>query len=64
MSLTCVNAHRLKVAAMTLAAVDRLVRHATIFEMNVKSYWRRTVERANGPGRPVQRATSANTKTD
>ena len=27
--------------AMTLAAVDRLVHHATIFEMNVESYRRR-----------------------
>ena len=32
--------------AMTLAAVDRLVHHATIFEMNVESYRRReAVER-------------------
>jgi DNA replication protein DnaC len=29
-------------AAMTLAAVDRLVHHATIFEMNVESYRRRS----------------------
>ncbi len=28
-------------AAMTLAAVDRLVHHSTIFEMNVESYRRR-----------------------
>lgn len=27
---------------MTLAAVDRLVHHATIFEMNVESYRRRS----------------------
>jgi DNA replication protein DnaC len=26
---------------MTLAAVDRLVHHSTIFEMNVESYRRR-----------------------
>ena len=39
--------------AMTLAAVDRLVHHATIFEMNVESYRRRTAEaRRPGPGRP------------
>ena len=32
--------------AMTVAAIDRLVHHATIFEMNVESYRRRTaVER-------------------
>jgi IstB-like ATP binding protein len=43
---------------MTLAAVDRLVHHATIFEMNVESYRRRTaVERKRGPGRPPTRAT-------
>jgi DNA replication protein DnaC len=37
--------------AMTLAAVDRLVHHATIFEMNVESYRRRTaLERKPGPG--------------
>jgi hypothetical protein len=28
-------------AAMTLAAVDRLVHHSTIFEMNVESYRRK-----------------------
>jgi DNA replication protein DnaC len=28
--------------AMTVAAIDRLVHHATILEMNVKSYRRRT----------------------
>ena len=44
--------------AMTLAAVDRLVHHATIFEMNVESYRRRTaLERKHGPGRPPSRAT-------
>jgi DNA replication protein DnaC len=44
--------------AMTLAAVDRLVHHATIFEMNVESYRRRAaVERSRGPGRPPGRAT-------
>lgn len=44
--------------AMTLAAVDRLVHHATILEMNVESYRRRAaLERKNGPGRPPTRAT-------
>ena len=43
---------------MTLAAVDRLVHHATIFEMNVESYRRRTaIERKRGPGRPPISAT-------
>jgi DNA replication protein DnaC len=37
--------------AMTLAVVDRLVHHATIFEMNVESYRRRTaLERKRAPG--------------
>ena len=39
--------------AMTLAVVDRLVHHATIFEMNVESYRRRAaLERKRGLGRP------------
>ena len=46
--------------AMTLAVIDRLVHHATIFEMNVESYRRRTaLERKRGPGRPPVRATIA-----
>lgn len=44
--------------AMTLAAIDRLVHHATIIEMNVESYRRRTaLERKRGPGRPTSHAT-------
>src|SRR5688572_350130 len=44
--------------AMTLAAVARLVHHATIFEMNVETYRRRAApERKRGPGRPPTRAT-------
>ena len=44
--------------AMTLAAIDRLVHHATIFEMNVDSYRRKTaLERKRGRGRPAKRAT-------
>lgn len=50
---------------MTLAAVDRLVHHATIFEMNVESYRRReAVERRSGPGRPASYATPANIAPD
>jgi DNA replication protein DnaC len=45
--------------AMTLAAIDRLVHHATIIEMNVESYRRRTaLERKRGPGRPTSHATA------
>jgi len=48
--------------AMTLAAVDRLVHHSTLFELNVESYRRRTaLEARRGPGRPATRATPKNT---
>ena len=40
--------------AMTLAAIDRLVHHATIFEMNVDSYRRKDGGREN-----ARRRTSA-----
>ena len=44
--------------AMTLAAIDRLVHHATILEMNVESYRRRAaLDRKRGPGRPPAHAT-------
>ncbi len=44
--------------AMTLAAVDRLVHHATIFEMNVESYRRRSaMEAKRQRGRPAAFAT-------
>ena len=48
--------------AMTLAAVDRLVHHSTIFEMNVESYRRRTAiqRKQSGPGRPASYATTKN----
>lgn len=48
--------------AMTLAAVDRLVHHATIFEMNVESYRRRSaMEQKRSRGRPASYATIKNT---
>jgi DNA replication protein DnaC len=45
--------------AMTLAAVDRLVHHATIFEINVDSYRRRAAleRKQKGAGRPQKHAT-------
>ncbi|WP_235026285.1 ATP-binding protein, partial [Caballeronia arationis] len=48
--------------AMTIAAVDRLVHHSTIFELNVESYRRRTAlqRKQQGPGRPAQFATPNN----
>jgi DNA replication protein DnaC len=48
-------------AAMTLAAVDRLVHHATILEMNVQSYRRRTAQDAQAPARRARRATTTAT---
>ena len=51
--------------AMTLAAIDRLVHHATIIEMNVESYRRReAIERTRGRGRPSVHATIKNTESD
>lgn len=48
--------------AMTLAAVDRLVHHAILFEMNVESYRRRTaLESKRARGRPAAYATVKNT---
>jgi DNA replication protein DnaC len=44
--------------AMTLAAIDRLVHHATILEMNVESYRRKAaLDRKRGRGRPAAHAT-------
>ncbi len=49
--------------AMTLAAVDRLVHHATIFEMNVESYRRReALKEKRTKGRPASYATIKNSK--
>jgi DNA replication protein DnaC len=43
---------------MTLAAIDRLVHHATILEMNVESYRRKVaIDRRRGPSRPPVHAT-------
>ena len=44
--------------AITLAAIDRLVHHSTIFEMNVESYRRReAIDRKRGRGKPPAFAT-------
>ena len=50
--------------AMTLAAIDRLVHHATILEMNVAESYRcrEALERKRGPGRPPTRATIKKTE--
>ena len=48
--------------AMTLAAIDRLVHHSTIVEMNVESYRRRSaMEAKRSRGRPAAFATINNT---
>ncbi|GAC1420460.1 MAG: IS21-like element helper ATPase IstB [Candidatus Velthaea sp.] len=47
-------------AAMTLAAIDRLVHHSTILEMNVESYRRRAAVESSTPRRtPRQRSSPA-----
>ena len=44
--------------AMTLAAIDRLVHHSTILEMNVDSYRRKdAIESSRSAGRPLSKAT-------
>lgn len=49
--------------AMTLAAIDRLVHHATILEMNVESYRRReALEKKRGRGRIAAHATIKQTE--
>jgi DNA replication protein DnaC len=45
-------------AAMTLAAVDRLVHHSTILEMNVESYRRRAAHAAQPATRRAKQATT------
>jgi DNA replication protein DnaC len=51
--------------AMTLAAVDRLVHHATIFELNVESYRRRqAIDKKRGPGRPPKYASHTKIKPE
>ncbi len=50
--------------AMTLAAVDRLVHHSTIFELNAESYRRRAaIETKRGRGRPATRATAKTSRS-
>lgn len=53
---------------MTLAAVDRLVHRATIFELNVESYRRRaavaSAQVKRSRGRIAERATPANTDVE
>jgi DNA replication protein DnaC len=44
--------------AMTLAAIDRLVHHSTVLEMNVDSYRRReAIDKSRSAGRPPIKAT-------
>ncbi len=45
-------------AAMTLAAVDRLVHHSTILEMNVQSYRRRAAQAAQPSARRARATTT------
>ena len=51
--------------AMTLAAIDRLVHHSTILEMNVESFRRKAaLEQKRGRGRPPDRATPKKTEPE
>lgn len=50
--------------AMTLAAVDRIVHHATIFEMNAESYRRKSAQKARARGRPALKAAPSNIGAD
>lgn len=44
--------------AMTVAAIDRLVHHSTILELNVESYRRKTAERAKADKHSKRRTTT------
>jgi DNA replication protein DnaC len=44
--------------AMTVAAIDRLVHHATILELNVESYRRKTAEQAKAGRNPKRKPTT------
>jgi DNA replication protein DnaC len=50
--------------AMTLAAVDRLVHHATILEMNVESYRRRSAQAPQAATRRPRATAAAPVETD
>ena len=50
--------------ALTVAAIDRLVHHATILEMNVDSYRRRTAAGRTAAGRTTVEIDGAATTTD
>jgi DNA replication protein DnaC len=50
--------------AMTLAAVDRLVHHATILEMNVESYRRRSAQAPQATTRRTRAAAATPVETD
>lgn len=49
--------------AMTLAAVDRLVHHSTILEMNVESYRRRTAQAAQAPAQRTRKVQTVPAET-
>ena len=52
-------------SAMTLAAIDRLVHHSTILEMNVESFRRKAaLDQKRGRGRPPDHATPKKTEPE
>ena len=50
--------------AMTVAAVDRLVHHSTILEMNVESYRRRAAQAAQAPAKRARATTTVSDGQD
>jgi len=48
--------------SVSWAAVDRLVHHATIFEMNVESYRRKAAQKAKGSHRATKTDTISDNK--
>ena len=51
-------------AAMTIAAVDKLVHHATIIEMNVENYRQRSANKRNTRDQAAAVSPSADIKSD
>ena len=50
--------------AITIAAIDRLVHHATILEMNTESYRRRAAVRRKADDPPTPPTTTTDSLTD
>ena len=51
-------------AAITVAAIDRLVHRSTILEMNVESYRRRAAQAAQVPAKPARAGATTTATTE